>query len=119
MSNEQISTKISILLYHLGITPDYTGFFQTAWAVQLSINQPERRLFVTKWLYPEVAKRCCTTATAVDRNIRTVIKLAWERNPDLISALAGYPIQDRPRPAQFIGILSAALLKEESSAPVI
>ena len=40
------------LLYRLGITANYTGFFHSAYAVCLVLEQPERLLLVTKWLYP-------------------------------------------------------------------
>ena len=30
------------LLYHLGVTANYTGFFQTAFAARLCMEQPER-----------------------------------------------------------------------------
>lgn len=49
-------TAIYDLLYRLGVTANYTGFFHTAYAVSLCIGRPDRLLLVTKWLYPEVAK---------------------------------------------------------------
>ena len=48
-------TDIYDLLYRLGARGNYTGFFQTAYAVYLAVQQPERLLLVTKWLYPAVA----------------------------------------------------------------
>ena len=49
-------TDIYDLLYRLGATANYTGFFHMAYAVWLCVEQPDRLLLVTKWLYPEVAK---------------------------------------------------------------
>ena len=49
-------TKVYDLLYRLGATANYTGFFHMAYAVWLCVEQPDRLLLVTKWLYPEVAK---------------------------------------------------------------
>ena len=77
------------LLYRLGITANYTGFFHSAYAVCLVLEQPERLLLVTKWLYPEVARHYATTPGRVERNIRTAAAAAWERNPQLLSELAG------------------------------
>ena len=57
------------LLYSLGATANHLGFFQTACAVRLAAQQPERLLLVTKWLYPEVAKHYHTNWRAVERNI--------------------------------------------------
>lgn len=53
--------EIYDLLYRLGATANHTGFFHTACAVRLAMEQPERLLLVTKWLYPEVAKHYHTT----------------------------------------------------------
>ena len=50
-------TAIYELLYRLGVTANYTGFFHTACAVSLCMEQPERLVLVTKWLYPAVAEQ--------------------------------------------------------------
>lgn len=65
------------LLYRLGATANYTGFFHTAYAISLCVERPDRLLLVTKWLYPEVAKRYGTNWKAVERNIRTVSCIIW------------------------------------------
>ena len=57
MSSVMSNGKVYDLLYHLGVTANYTGFFHTAYAVSLCAEQPDRLLLVTKWLYPEVAKQ--------------------------------------------------------------
>ena len=94
------------LLYRLGITANYTGFFHSAYAVCLVLEQPERLLLVTKWLYPEVARHYATTPGRVERNIRTAAAAAWERNPQLLSELAGCELARKPTNAQFLAILS-------------
>ena len=52
-------------------------FFYAAYAVSLCVEQPDRLLLVTKWLYPEVAKRYNTTDKHVERAIRNTIETAW------------------------------------------
>lgn len=90
----------------MGITPNYAGFCQTIAAVDLVHRDPERLLLVTKRLYPSVAKQYGVRWKTVERNIRAVVTMAWERNPDLLRTLAGYPMQEKPRAAQFIAILA-------------
>lgn len=102
-------TEIYDLLYRLGLTANYTGFFHTSCAVWLVLRQPQRLRLVTKWLYPEVAKRYRTNWKAVERNIRTVISVVWERCPELLGRMAGTRLDKRPRPAQFLSILAAYL----------
>lgn len=94
------------LLHRLGITANYGGYFYTAYAVSLVEKQPDRLLLVTKWLYPDVARQYNTSWQCVERSIRTVISLAWERNPGLLSGLAGYPLKRKPHAGQFVAMLS-------------
>lgn len=98
------------LLYRLGVTANYTGFFHTAYAVSLCAEQPDRLLLVTKWLYPEVAKRYRTSWRAVERNIRTVNCIIWRENRPLLEQLARRSLTQRPCTAQLLAILSSSLL---------
>lgn len=51
------SSAICDLLYQLGISANYKGFLHTAYAVSLCVEQQDRLLLVTKWLYPDVARK--------------------------------------------------------------
>ena len=104
------------LLYSLGVTANYTGFFQTAFAVQLCMEQPERLLLVTKWVYPDVAKQCKASWKAVERNIRTVNGIIWERNRPYLEELAGRELPHRPDNAQLLAILSHCLRSQRTGA---
>ena len=98
--------RICGLLYRLGITANYTGFFHTSYAVYLAVQQPERLLLVTKWLYPEVARHYKTTWHCVERNIRTVVRIAWDTNPARLEELARHPLYQRPTASGFLAILA-------------
>lgn len=102
-------TDIYDLLYRLGVTANYTGFFHTAYAVSLCVEQPDKLLLVTKWLYPEVAKQYQTKWKAVERNIRTVGGIIWRENRPLLEELARHPLEQKPRSAQLLAILAASL----------
>lgn len=103
-------------LYRLGLTANYSGFFHTAYAVRLVIDNPQRLLLVTKWLYPEVAKHYLTTQQAVERNIRTVLNIVWRNNPQKIAELAQHPMYAKPTVSQFISILALSLLNYGNTA---
>lgn len=102
-------TEIYDLLYQLGVTANYTGFFHTAYAVSLCAEQPDRLLLVTKWLYPEVAKQYHTNWKAVERNIRTVSDIIWRENRPLLERLARRTLSKRPRTTQLLAILASSL----------
>ena len=101
--------EIYDLLYRLGVTANYTGFIHTACAVSLCVEQPERLLLVTKWLYPEVAKQYNTNWKAVERNIRTAGCVIWRENRPLLEKLAHRQLTQKPRNAQMLAILVSAL----------
>ena len=97
------------LLASLGITANYMGFYYASYAVSLAAHDPERLLFVTKSLYPDVAKHYRTNWKCVERNIRTVTRISWEKNPALLAKLAGHPLDTRPGAAMFLAILTAGI----------
>lgn len=100
-------SEIYGLLYQLGITGNYVGFFQTAYAVYLATRQPERLALVTKWIYPEVAKHYDTTWTGVERNIRSVAAMVWNSHRGRLEKLAKQPLPSRPTASAFLAILTA------------
>lgn len=102
-------TTVYDLLYQLGVTANYAGFFYTACAVSLCAEQPDRLLLVTKWLYPEVAKQYRTNWKAVERSIRTVSCVIWQENRCLLEELARRPLEKKPRNAQMLAILASSL----------
>ena len=97
------------LLHRLGVTANYKGYSYAAYALALCTEQPDLLLLVTKNLYPAVAKRYGTTWRAVERNIRTVVAVAWSRNPALLGQLANDLLAKRPHCAQFLAIAAREL----------
>ena len=109
MSEEELLTRIYSLLYRLGLTASYTGFFHTARAVLLACQDPENLTSVTKRLYPETADQYGTNWHAVERNIRYCISVLWKEHPNRLSALAGAPLDKPPTSAKFISLLTSKL----------
>lgn len=91
----------------LGITANYSGFHHVACAVMLAVQEPKQLLFITKTLYTSVAQRYGTKWSCVERNIRTVVALAWNDRREYLETLAGYPLKQKPTASQFIAILVA------------
>ena len=102
---ERETAVIYSILYRLGITAKYRGFFHISYAIELCMRQPERLMMVTKWLYPEVAKHYQTNWSCVERNIRTAANLAWTSIRAYLEELAAAPLTKKPSPSQFLAIL--------------
>lgn len=106
---------IYCLMRRLGITANYTGYFHASHAVMLSAREPERLLLITKWVYPDVAKHYRTTWRSVERNIRTVSRLAWETNRPELERMAQHPLPARPSAGVFLAILAAQAQQEHTA----
>ena len=107
ISREQkdIEEKLIRLLYGLGLTANYTGFCCILDAVEIALWEPLSLTMVTKWLYPQVAKRHNTNWKAVERNIRTAINIIWNRNSLKLQQLTNFPLIKKPTTAQFLSLL--------------
>ncbi|MDO4175558.1 MAG: sporulation initiation factor Spo0A C-terminal domain-containing protein [Eubacteriales bacterium] len=87
---------IHAMLCYMGAGIHCIGTFQTAYAVCLVRNQPEKMMLATKQLYPAVAKHYGTSWKTVERNIRYTITRIWKYNPKLSGRVK------KPKPMEFI-----------------
>lgn len=108
--DSKILSRIYGLLYQLGASPNYVGFFYIAYGVLLSLDDSRRLLAVTKLLYPEVAKYYHTNWRSVERSIRTVISVIWDTSPQQISEIAGFPLTGKPTASKFLSMLTGYYL---------
>lgn len=107
--------ELCLLLHQLGISATYRGFYQTAYAVMLAMEDMDRLLLVTKLLYQDTAKQYHTSVQGVERNIHTVAQVAWKHNRPMLEQLAHAPLPAPPSPSQLIAMLASHLLAEEDS----
>ena len=104
---KRIATQI---LCKLGITANYAGFQYTIDAVLIASEDIAKLQLTTKQIYPEIAAKHNTGADQVRRNIEKVCKLAWERNPALLSELAMYDLKEKPGTSEFLAIVTMGLM---------
>ena len=66
--------------------------------------------FITKRLYPEIAKAYGTTSSRVERAIRHSIEVAWSRGkPETMNDIFGYTIhtgKGKPTNSEFIAMVA-------------
>jgi hypothetical protein len=86
------------------------GFRQCAYAVYLAIQDPDRTMFSTKWLYPEVARHYKTDWMEVELNIQSVVDSVWENSAHLLRQITGNMLKAQPAPEQFILLLAVHFL---------
>lgn len=104
-------TQIYNLLYRLGVRANVCGFRYASCAIFLSMKEPERLRFLSRELYPEIARLYRVEPDDVRDGIRRVIVLIWKKNPRYLQQLAGQPLHTCPTPRQFILFTSQYLKK--------
>lgn len=103
--------RIYDALKTLGIRRTYKGYYYVADAVYLVMLDASMLLYISKDLYPKVARMHDTSINCVERNIRTIVSSCWQseyvKNLEL---MAGIPLYRKPTSGEFIDILSSYLL---------
>ena len=98
--------EIERLIRTLGIGATYRGYRYLSYGVYLCLQDENYLLSVSKLLYPEIAHTYATTSCSVERDIRTVVKVCWERgNKTYLQKLALHSLDVRPTAGEFIDIL--------------
>lgn len=98
--------EIEKLIRSLGIGATYRGYRYLCYGIELCLNDENYLLSVSKLLYPQIAKTFYTTSSSVERDIRTAIKICWERgNKERLRQIALYPLLKKPTSGEFLDIL--------------
>ena len=100
--NRTGNDKLASLLYGLGLSAKYIGFHCIVIAVEIASDNPRSLTIVTKEIYPQVAEELESNWKAVERNIRSAIRIIWEQNPEEVQRIANFRMEKKPTAAQFI-----------------
>lgn len=99
------------LLRRLGATGRLVGFQYAAYMIERVIREPNDIQLITKRLYPETARQFHTSAPAVERAVRTLIRGIWQREDhSFLNEVAGASLTQTPSVSDFIDI-SAGFLR--------
>mgnify|MGYP002735136654 CR=1 FL=1 len=105
------TVEIERLIRSLGIGATYRGYRYLSYGISLCLQDENYLLSVSKLLYPQIARTYCTTSCSVERDIRTVVKVCWERgNKSYLQEIAMHPLDIRPTSGEFIDILVGHIL---------
>ena len=98
--------EIERLIRSLGIGATYRGYHYLCHAVWLCLQDENYLLSVSKLLYPQIAHNYDTTSCNVERNIRTVISVCWDRGGKIhLQSIAMHKLTTKPSTGEFIDIL--------------
>ena len=92
---KNLEHDVTRLLHEIGIPAHIKGYQYLRDAIEISVEEEEMLISVTKVLYPAIAKRHNTTSSRVERAIRHAIEVAWSRGRlDTIHDIFGYTVSN-------------------------
>ena len=98
--------QVTELMLELGMPAHLRGYHYLREAILLSMEDMELVGSITKLLYPEIAKTFQTTNIKVERAIRSIVEIGWERgNEEMFEKIFGYSGRcgkTRPTNSEFI-----------------
>lgn len=109
-NGEDIKSYVTRIMLELGMPAHLRGYHYLREAVCMTVDNMELVGSITKLLYPEIAKIYQTTNVKVERAIRSVIEVGWERgNEELFEEIFGYSrVHGKTRPTNSEFILGVA-----------
>lgn len=111
-----LETRVTNILHEVGVPAHIRGYHYMREAILMAIKDMDVLNYITKELYPEIAKKCGTTPSRVERAIRHAIEVAWTRGEvDAINNLFGYTIsgsKGKPTNSEFIALIADRLRLE-------
>lgn len=111
-----LETRVTNILHEIGVPAHIRGYHYMREAIIMAIADIDVLNYITKELYPSIAKKCNTTPSRVERAIRHAIEVAWNRGRvEIIDNLFGYTINNhkgKPTNSEFIALISDRLRLE-------
>ena len=104
---------VTDMIHQLGVPAHIKGYQYIRSAIMMVVENMDLLNFITKQLYPEIAKAYNTTASRVERAIRHSIEVAWSRGkPEVMNEIFGYTIhtgKGKPTNSEFIAMVAEAI----------
>ena len=111
-----IEHDVTNIIREIGIPAHIKGYQYMREGIIMAINDMNMLNYITKLLYPTIAKKYKTTSSSVERAIRHAIEVAWNRGKiDVLEDMFGYTIsagKGKPPNSEFIALIADKLRLE-------
>lgn len=108
--SNDIRREISRLIRNLGVPAHIKGCRYIKFGILMAMEDANSVNYITKSLYPDIAKKCNTTTSSVERAIRHAIDIIWIRgNKKMLGEIFGtFAIEEQERPtnSEFIAAVA-------------
>ena len=110
MMDSTMEHDVTQMMRGIGIPAHIKGYQYIREGIIMAIKDPDILNYITKFLYPAIAKKYKTTTSSVERAIRHAIEVAWNRGKlDAMEALFGYSVNSgkgKPTNSEFIALIA-------------
>lgn len=111
-----LEMDVTNILLEIGIPAHIKGYQYIREGIILSFYDRNMLQYITKFLYPSIAKKYKTTSSSVERTIRHAIEVAWRRgNMDVLEEVFGNTVcagKGKPTNSEFMALLTDKLRLE-------
>lgn len=105
-----LENMVTEFIHELGVPAHIKGYHYLRTAIMMVVKDMDLLNYITKELYPEIAKAYRTTSSRVERAIRHSIEVAWTRGkPKTMNEVFGYTIntgKGKPTNSEFIAMVA-------------
>lgn len=104
-SPEAIQSMLRQILHEFGVGPHYRGYPCVMHAVMLALEDETRLSSIIKEIYIPISRLQGCNWVAVERNMRTVVRMCLENNRPLLEKLAKTKLSAPPKVSAFLSML--------------
>ena len=105
-----LEALVTEFIHELGVPAHIKGYQYIRSAIMMVVEDMELLNYITKQLYPTIAKKYKTTSSRVERAIRHSIEVAWSRGkPETMDEIFGYTVdtgKGKPTNSEFIAMVA-------------
>lgn len=110
MFDSKLENDVTKMIREIGIPAHIKGYQYIREGIMMSVKDPEILNYITKYLYPTIAKKYRTTTSSVERAIRHAIEVAWNRGKlEALEDVFGYSVScgnGKPTNSEFIALIA-------------
>ena len=121
VEENHLESDVTKIIRELGIPAHIKGYHYIRESIMLAVEDINILNYITKLLYPTIAKKYKTTSSSVERAIRHAIEVAFSRGQvELLEEMFGYTVnagKGKPTNSEFIALI-ADKLRLEYKMPV-
>lgn len=112
-ADSNIESDVTDIIRDIGIPANIKGYQYIREGIIMAVHDANMLNYITKLLYPTIAKKYKTTSSSVERAIRHAIEVAWSRGQiETINDLFGYTVnagKGKPTNSEFIALIADKL----------